>query len=110
MISKELADPFGLFFKYLKNFFSTIILSPLIYNGSTFPHEKKAPLLGLKIGGLWEQTQRLPAAVRSAYPIRGVRAERALESFSTFCKNPKTESTELPKTRGEFHGQESGIR
>ena len=30
MISKELAAPFGLFFKYLKNFFSTIVLSLLI--------------------------------------------------------------------------------
>jgi hypothetical protein len=52
MISNELAYPFGLFFKYLKNFFSTIVLSLLIYNDTTFPHEKKAPLLGLKIRGL----------------------------------------------------------
>jgi hypothetical protein len=51
MISKELADPFGLFFKYLKNFFSTIVLSRLIKNDITNPKTIKLPLLGLRVRG-----------------------------------------------------------
>jgi len=46
MISKELADPFGLFFRYLKNFFSTMVL-PLFYNHTTNPQRK--PPKGLRI-------------------------------------------------------------
>jgi hypothetical protein len=49
MISRELADPFGLFFKYLKSFFSTV-LSFLYYN-TINPKTIKAPSGGLRIRG-----------------------------------------------------------
>jgi hypothetical protein len=45
MISKELADPSDLFFKYLKSLFS-IALSHLFYNTTTNPKTKEAPFQG----------------------------------------------------------------
>ncbi|MDH4267168.1 MAG: hypothetical protein OEW45_16175 [Deltaproteobacteria bacterium] len=50
MTSKELADPFGLFLKYLKIFFSMFYIT-------TLPKTKKAPLQGLKQGKIKAQVK-----------------------------------------------------
>jgi len=49
MIRKELADPFGLFFKYRKIFFSNIVISLLIGNDTANLKTKKVTVfLGLE--------------------------------------------------------------
>jgi hypothetical protein len=50
MMSRELADPFGLFFKYLKSFFSKVFSLFLYYNTTNSKRDKALPP-GLRIRG-----------------------------------------------------------